>query len=370
MDENTKQKLMEKNKRIIDMVIERAKKDFQDDIAIIGLTGSFNTGDFHKKSDLDLIIINNTKRGWEISSCFILEDVGYDIYCTPWETRIEAQSALDSPMISCLVDLQILYCAKPEYMERFNAYKQRALNALAKPIGKECIGRAKKYIDIAKQEYTNALLSDNVGAVRYAASEILYNLINALVSLNNTYFKRGIKRYMEQLVALQYIPDDFEELYIAVIDAMTVKEIRNASYEIIKSIVELYDKMYDRFVKRPVPTYDNLCGTYEELWCNYRNKVIVSTEANDKSYVYHVARGAQEYLDEMTEYMGTKKFDLMQYFDPDNLLSFKEAFLSVMEEYLEEYNKVGRKVTRYDSFEELYDNYMQVQTANDTVNHQ
>jgi hypothetical protein len=126
----------------------------------------------------------------------------------------------------------------------------------------------------------------------------------------------------------------------------------------LKSTVELYDKMYDKFVKQPVPTYDNLCDTYEELWCNCRNKVIVSTESNDKSYVYHVARGAQEYLDEMTEDRGTKRFDLMQYFDPDNLSSFREAFLGVMEEYLEEYNKVGRKVKRYDSFKQLYDDYM------------
>jgi hypothetical protein len=50
------------------MVIERAKRDFPDDIAIIGLTGSFSTGDFHEKSDLDLININNTDRGWGISS--------------------------------------------------------------------------------------------------------------------------------------------------------------------------------------------------------------------------------------------------------------------------------------------------------------
>ena len=359
MDEKIKQNLIEKNNRIINMVIERAKRDFRDDIAIIGLTGSFSTGDFYEKSDLDLIIINNTKRGWEISSCFILEDVGYDIYCTPWETRIEAQSSLNSPMISCLIDLQILYCAKPEFLEKFNAYKQRALDALAKPIGNECIGRAKKYIDIAKQEYTNALLSDNVGTVRHTASKVLYNLINSIVSLNNTYIKRGIKRYLEELVTFKYIPNDFEKLYMAIINAKTIEEIRNASYEMLKTIVELYDKMYDEFVIRPVPSYDNLDGTYEELWCNCLNKVIISTESNDKSYVYHVARGAQEYLDEMTECIGTKKFDLMQYFDPDNLLLFKEVFLRVMEEYLEDYNKVGRKVKRYDSFEQLYDNYMQ-----------
>ena len=60
MDEKIKQNLIEKNNRIINMVIERAKRDFRDDIAIIGLTGSFSTGDFYEKSDLDLIIINNS----------------------------------------------------------------------------------------------------------------------------------------------------------------------------------------------------------------------------------------------------------------------------------------------------------------------
>lgn len=359
MNEMTKQILLDKNRKIISMVIERAKRDFPDDIAIIGLTGSFNTGDFHEKSDLDLIIINNTEQGWGIATVFILKDVGYDIYCTPWESRIEAQASLKSPMISCLTDLQILYCAKPEYMEKFNAYKQRALDTLAKPIGEECIERAKNCIDSAKQEYADTLLSDNVGTVRYSAGGVLYNLTNALVNLNNTYFKRGVKRYLEELASFQYMPDDFENIYMAVIDAKTIQEIRNASYKMLKSIIELYDRMYKNFVKQHVPTYDNLCGTYEELWCNCRNKVIASTESNDKSYAYHVAMGAQGYLDEMTKDRGTKKFDLMQYFDAHNLTLFKEEFLHAMDEYLKEYNKVGRTVERYDSFEQMYNYYMQ-----------
>jgi hypothetical protein len=360
MDERTKQQLFDKNNLLINMVIERAKRDFPEDIAIIGLTGSFSTGDYHEKSDLDLIIINNTDRGWEIASCFILGDVGYDIYCTPWETRIEAEASLKSPMVSCLVDLQILYCAKPEYLEKFNSYKQRALDSLAKPIGRECIERAKECIDIAKQEYANTLLSEDIGNVRYAAGGVVYNLINAVVNLNNTYFKRGIKRYLEQLATFQYMPEEFEKKYMAVINAKTIQETRNASFEMLKSVISLHDEMYATLVKKPVPTYENLCGTYEELWCNCRNKVIVSTESKNKPYLYHVALGAQNFLDEMTEYRGTKKFNLMKYFDSDNLTAFKEAFLRVMEEYLEEYHKVGRKVERYDSFEQLYHHYMKV----------
>ncbi len=357
MDGMIKQKLKNKNEKLINMVIERAKRDFPDDIAIIGLTGSFSTDDYHEKSDLDLIIINNTDRGWELSTCFILKDVGYDIYCTPWE-NIEAKANLENPGISCLVDLQILYCAKPEYMERFNTYRQRALDSLAKPIGRECITRAKKHIDRAKQEYTNTLLTDDLGAVRYASYGVLYNLVNALTNLNNTYFRRGVKRYLEEIGKYQYLPDSFIIKYMNVINSKTIDEIRNASYDLLKSMVRLYDTMHKNFVEEPVPNYNSLRGTYEELWCNYRNKVFKSIEAGDKSYAYHVAMGAQNYLDEMTETRGTKKFDLMQYFDADHLLLFKDRFLEAMDEYLEEYNQVGMKVEQYDTFEQLYNQFM------------
>lgn len=357
MDDMIKQKLKDKNEKLINMVIERAKRDFPDDIAIIGLTGSFSTDDYHEKSDLDLIIINNTDRGWELSTCFILEDVGYDIYCTPWES-IEAKANLENPGISCLVDLQILYCAKPEYMERFNTYKQRALDSLAKPIGRECITRAKKHIDKAKQEYTNTLLTDDLGTVRSASCGVVYNLVNALTNLNNTYFRRGVKRYLEEIGKYPYLSDSFTIKYMNVINSKTIDEIRNASYDLLKSMVELYETMHKNFVEQPVPNYDNLRGTYEELWCNCRNKVLKSIKAGDKSYAYHVAMGAQNYLDEMTETRGTKKFDLMQYFDSDNLLLFKDRFLEAMDEYLDVYNQVGMKVKQYDTFEQLYSQFM------------
>jgi hypothetical protein len=233
MNESAKKALLEKNQKLINMIIEKAKRDFPEDIALIGLTGSFGTGDFHEKSDLDLIIINVTERGWEIAAGFILEDVGYDIYCTPWEPRILAQSKLESPMVSCLVDLQVLYCAKPEYQEKLNRYRQIALDLLNKPIGRECLERAKKIIDKAKQRYADAMLSDQIGAVRYAAGGVLYEAVNALTALNNTYIRRGIKRYLEQILTYKYIPDHMEDMYRAVIESATVEELRSAAFSLL-----------------------------------------------------------------------------------------------------------------------------------------
>lgn len=358
VNEETKKQILQKNRRMIDMIIERAKRDFPDDIALIGLTGSFSTGDFHEKSDLDLIIVNQTERGWEIAAGFILDDVGYDIYCTPWEPRILAQSRLESPMASCLVDLQILYCAKPEHLETFNRYRQNALDLLAQPIGEACLDRAEKNIGAAKKHYAEAMLSDEIGAVKYAAGCVLFESVNALTNMNNSYIKRGVKRYLEQVLGYPHRPEDYESLYMAVIEAGTIDQARAAARNLLAALMALLEDLRARYVQAPSPTYDSLRGTYEELWCNCRNKVLASVEANDPAYAFHAALGAQSYLDEMAQMFGTPRFNLMRHFDVGDLDKFRLAFLDAMDDYAAIYERVGRKIERYDSFEQMYDAFM------------
>jgi hypothetical protein len=358
VDETTNQRLQDRNRRIIDMVIERARRDFPDDIAIIGLTGSFRTGAYHEKSDLDLIIINTTERGWKISMQFILEDVGFDIYCTPWDTRIEEQASLASPFVSCLTDLEVLYCARPEYLERLNALRKRALDELAAPVGTSSLARAAKWIDRAKQAHADALLADAEGPVRSATGRMLRTSLYALASLNNTCFQRGVKTYREEVAAFPRLPRDFDRLYMAVIEATTITSMRSAALGMMQGVVGLHAELKREIGDHPRPTCENLRGTHEELWCNCRNKVIAGVEAGDASYAFHAAVSAQEYLDEMSEEKGTKRFDLMRHFDVRHLETFREEFLRIMDEYLEEYRKVGLVVQRYARFEKLYDHYM------------
>ena len=79
----------------------------------------------------------------------------------------------------------------------------------------------------------------------------------------------------------------------------------------------------------------------------------------DKSYAFQSALSAQNYLDEMTESVcGAPKFDIMKNFDSEDLQTFKAAFLSTMDEYLDEYKKVGLKVEKFDKFEDLYSEFM------------
>lgn len=200
-----------------------------------------------------------------------------------------------------------------------NDFKQKALDALANPIGEACLNRADKWINLAKQAYSDTMLGEEIGSVRYASAGVLYNLVNALVSMNNSCIKRGIKRYLEEIRSFHYVPDDLESLYMSIIEAHSIEDIRIASFNMLNSVTRLHHTMCDNFIVKPAPTFDNLKGTYEELWCNYRTKILNSVETDDASYVFLSAFGAQEYLDEMAVEKGTKKFDLMQYFDASDL---------------------------------------------------
>jgi hypothetical protein len=359
MDEKKREALLTKNQKLTDMVIERAMRDFPDEVALIGLTGSFQTGDYHENSDLDLVIITDTDRPWAMARAFILGEVGYDIYMTPWCPRVEAQARLESPMVSHLLDLKVLYCAKPAFMERFQAYRRQALDELAKPIGPACLKRARKWIDEMKRDYATACVEEEIGAVRYAAGGVLYGAVNALTQLNNTYLRFGVRRHRGIVAEYEHLPNGFLADHDALIAAGTASALRVAALRLLKGVETLWRDMDARFGAQLTPTFENLAGTYEELWCNCRNKVLAAARDDDPAYLFHAALGAQNYLDEMRgEVCGTPKFELMARFDAENPAAFRDAFLSAMDDYAAEYAKVGRAVERYETFEELYQSYM------------
>jgi len=354
MDDTTRKRLVDKNEKLINMVIERVKRDFPDDIVLIGLTGSFLHGDFHEKSDLDLCIIHDTVGFGRLWDTFIFDGVAYDFVYISWD-NLERKAALERVGVSGLTDLQIIYCTKPEYLDKLNGLKEKALRLMAEPISKESLKRAKKHIDLAKHEYANTMLSDRIGIVRYASSRLLFNLINALVSLNNTCIKQGIKRYLDEVLTYRYLPDNFHSKYMSVIDSKTVCEIKNATLSLLSSVTQLYDTVSEEHVPKPVPTSTNLAGTYELLLGMCLNKVSASIASKDKSFIFHAARNAQGNLYEMAEKSGTKAFDVMQYFDADNPDKFKDELLKVINEYATEYENVGCDILRFDTFETLYD---------------
>ena len=74
--------LEERNNRIIEAVLQKEKTLCPGAVALIGIYGSFLTGDIHPLSDLDLLILINDERGWQLGTGFIQTTWAWDTTST------------------------------------------------------------------------------------------------------------------------------------------------------------------------------------------------------------------------------------------------------------------------------------------------
>ena len=129
MEAYIKKKLEERNDRIIEAIIKKAESVCPGAIALIGIAGSFHSGDIYEKSDLDLCIVINDDSAWKVASCFILDDVAFDIYCTPW-SGLEEMSEYNNPYITKLLELDIVYCYDEKYIQRYMELRSKVTSKL------------------------------------------------------------------------------------------------------------------------------------------------------------------------------------------------------------------------------------------------
>lgn len=109
-----KEQVNRQNEMICRIVVERARRDFPKDIDLIAGTGSYFRGEGDEYSDIDLLIVPCTERGKAISHSFILNGIGYDLYCTSWQQLEDMATFSPYAMVSHVIDPQILYARSPE----------------------------------------------------------------------------------------------------------------------------------------------------------------------------------------------------------------------------------------------------------------
>lgn len=357
MDNSVINQLKEKNKKLIDIVIQKVQKEYENDIDLIGVCGSFFTGDFYEKSDLDLLVVLNNERGRGFSKCFILNGVGYDLYGSPW-VKLEKMASFDHTFVSHVIDVDIVYCRKPECRERFMQLRQKALNIINGPMTAEILKKAKKHLDAATLSYGKMVLEEEIGAVRQLSGEVISYLTDTVCFLNHNYFKLGVKHQLEEMLAMERVPKNFEEYFNRVMCATSEADIKECSAKLIKTVKKMYDEIAEEILEKSVPTKDNLKGTYEEIWSNWRNKIQYAAKHNNILLAFSSGVNCQEFYDEMHSELGTPSINLMKHFQPNDLDSFVNAFNEAMELYKENYDSLEMEVATYDSINEFRKSYL------------
>ncbi len=353
-------RLEERNNKIIEAVISKAERVCPGSLAMVGIYGSFMTGDIHEKSDLDLLILINDESGFQLSAGFIQDDlgVGHDIYCTTWE-RLESDAKFEHPHLSKLMNSEIVWCPDPANRERLEALRQSVRDRLAEPLSAEDFGRAEHLLAEAEKYYAKAMCADTLTDVRKQATGVLYYLPDALMLLNKRYYRRGVRRLYDELFILDERPAQVCELTDAVVSAATTDALKSSLTSLLRETETAFEAVRnDLWTKKEPASPDNLAGTYEEMFSNWRNKMILAAETGNRMMAFSTLGSLQAMLDDIADGVEIGKYDAISGYDPDDLWKTAEFFDRTIDAYLAEYRKAGLDVKRYTDIDEFVKDYL------------
>lgn len=336
---------------IIDAVIQKAEAVCPDSLALIGVYGSVATGDTHEKSDLDLMILINDDRGWQLARAFILDDtgVGYDIYCTSWE-MLEEEARCEHAQLAKLMDSKLVYVRDQRAVERLEALRQKARALLASG---ERYGRAQAAYENAKKGFADCLLAESMDKIRLTAGWVISCLMDAVMLHHGRYFHKGTKRAFEELAQLP-LSFDMQQLVMAVVQAEEADDLRAGLTALMRRVGE----SLQRPAVKTAPGPENLAGTYEEMYSNWRNKMHEAARCGDV-YASFMNMGFFSFmLDGIAREVAVGERTVMDRFDPRRLEQNAEAFDAVLEDYLQEYRKAGIRPERYRDAEAFAADYL------------
>lgn len=327
-----------RNQKIINAIIAKANRDCPGSLAMIGIYGSFCTGDIHDKSDLDLMILINDEKGYCLATTFILEDeeIGHDLYCTTWEA-LEHDAKFTHPHISKLMDSKIVYCADDAHMTRLEGLR----NAAKAVDPQESAQNLQKEAEIA---FAKAMLADTLAEARFHAGNMIYNIFGAIALRNGRYFKLGTRRVLDEIEAMEHKPQNFSALVDALVQAETLSDLHTSLTRLVKSLDEIFPKS-----ETPAQVYP---GTYEEMFSNWRNKVYLAAKTGNQ----FLAFDSMCSFDFMLRDLG-HNLHVMDRYQPNDLHSCAKAYDEILAEYRKCYDTAGISVQSYANVDTFISEY-------------
>lgn len=338
-----------RNQKIINAVIEKAKSVCPGSLALIGIYGSFQTGDYYEKSDLDLLVLINDEQGRQLSCTFIQEDsgVGHDIYCTTWE-NLQEDSLYNNPNISKLMDSEIVYFSDRKYLERLNSLRKKVRDKLLAPLSEEDYRKAENFMKEAEHFYLLAMLAEDLSDIWAHTGYALNSVENAIAMLNKKYFRYGAKRVYEELALMEIRPCHLCEMIENVLSGTSAGQIKESLTALIRETMGVFQK-----TKASVPsqkktaTADSLKGTYEEMYSNWRNKMYLAADEGNRHLAFMSMLGLQAMISEVGNEVEIAGYDVFDGYHPQNPGKSAQAFDEIIAEYAKEYQKVNLKAARY-----------------------
>ncbi len=242
-------------------VIDRIRKDYKDDIALlIGIKGHSTNGDGH--GECFDFFVPATERGNELSETFIIDGVGHDLYPRSWE-RLENSVNLDN-MPLLLDQATILYARSEEDASRFEDLRKRMTANLNDDTF--VYGKALECMDKALEIYRSLIFEEKLYRVRSEADFIHYNLSRAVAFLNHTYAESPMysehqaysgekESRMYSCPDMQIVPDGFFANARRLLEGTDVAALKETVLALLKTTRSFI------LERKPAESADSAAGT-------------------------------------------------------------------------------------------------------------
>ncbi len=109
--------------------------------------------------------------------------------------------------------------------------------------------------------------------------------------------------------------------------------------------------------KKERPSAENLRGTYEEMYSNWKNKMAEAAGRDDVYSSFMNLLSLQWMFYEIAECIAVDGFEIMDKFSPQNLEGNVDVFDQALNKYLAEYEKVGIRPKHFESMTEFIESY-------------
>lgn len=336
--------------RAAEILIEKIKKDYRDDVALVIIMGSYIYNDTHSMSDLDLYYIPKTERGNKLGFTFIIDNIGFDFWPISWE-RMEHIANFEEKTTSIITEGKILYCSSQTDMERFEKIKNEASDVSDR---EKFIQKAKEKLDGAYKDYFKLSGARTFYDACIYGIGIMYTVTYALALLNCITVKRGRGKLKQEILNMPLIPDNFSALYDA---AFGVKDIGTLS-DIYRKLIDNTESLIfgeEQKYKKSSPIADVLKGFYEES-INFYNKIYHACETGDKvTALFASVELTCEIKDVLKGTDISPKIlpDIISAYDPDNLNHLALSVKNHQAKFVELLTENGVVIRKFKGFNEL-----------------
>ncbi len=357
--------LRARNDKIIKALLDKVNDGYGEYVDLIAITGSFHSGDIHPLSDLDLMIVINDDKAYDISRCFILGDVGYDIYCIKWDSLYRMAEYHDAHVIK-LMDVEFIY-SKPSALKKYahlhdSLRSNMADSSLLKKRAASHAGEALWHLRMLDDAY------DLSSAYMHLAGFMIY-IEYALYAINGRYIKGGIKDIPDEISDMPILPDDFTKTYLSLPNLHDIGGIRENCKKIADIVCRfIKDQGVEEIIThkvdiakeervKEIPTKENFKSTYEELQSNWRGKMYHAYDIRSNYLSFMSMASAQNYFNEMADHFDIGHIDLISEYDSSDLRHNITAFENSMAEFLKNYDAIGLEVSYFaevDDLDKLY----------------